>query len=208
VLPNQIVSIGYSGHAFVVIDTALNLGLNITHYLQPERATQNPFNLEYLGSEYDAEFEKVKRDFKFILGIGDNTIRSKIYKHLKTLACEIINVIDSSANISKGIDIKEGVYIAKSALVNYNSSIGNAALINTASIIEHDCIIDDFAHISPGAVLLGGVKIGACSLVGANSTVLPQIEIGQNSIIGAGSLVNKNIPSNQIWAGNPAKRIK
>jgi acetyltransferase-like isoleucine patch superfamily enzyme len=34
------------------------------------------------------------------------------------------------------------------------------------------------------------------------------ITIGQNSLIGAGSVVTKNIPSNQIWAGNPAKFIK
>ena len=44
--------------------------------------------------------------------------------------------------------------------------------------------------------------------IGAQSTILKGVTIGHNSIIGAGSLVAKNIPSNEIWAGNPAKFIK
>lgn len=44
--------------------------------------------------------------------------------------------------------------------------------------------------------------------LGMNVCVLPGIKIGENSIIGAGSVVTKNVPSNQIWVGNPAKFIK
>jgi len=44
--------------------------------------------------------------------------------------------------------------------------------------------------------------------VGANSVILPGITIGENATIGANSLVNKNIPSNEIWAGSPAQKIK
>jgi acetyltransferase-like isoleucine patch superfamily enzyme len=34
------------------------------------------------------------------------------------------------------------------------------------------------------------------------------VTIGENAIVGAGSVVTKSIPSNEIWAGNPAKRIR
>ena len=44
--------------------------------------------------------------------------------------------------------------------------------------------------------------------IGANATLLKGITIGENTIIGACSVVTKNVPANQIWAGNPAKFIK
>lgn len=52
------------------------------------------------------------------------------------------------------------------------------------------------------------VKIGNNVFVGAHSTILKGVTIGDNAIIGACSLVSRNIPSNEIWAGNPAKFIK
>lgn len=44
--------------------------------------------------------------------------------------------------------------------------------------------------------------------IGAYSFVLKGVTIGENSIIGAGSVVTKNVPSNEIWAGNPARCIR
>ena len=52
------------------------------------------------------------------------------------------------------------------------------------------------------------VKIGNNVLIGAGAIILKGVEIGENSVIGAGSVVTKNVPSNQIWGGNPAKFIK
>lgn len=52
-----------------------------------------------------------------------------------------------------------------------------------------------------------GITIGNNVMVGLNSIILPGVKIGNNVIIGAGSVVSKNIPSGEIWAGVPAKKI-
>ena len=44
--------------------------------------------------------------------------------------------------------------------------------------------------------------------IGAHSIILKGVTIGENSIIGACSLVTNDIPANEIWGGNPARRIK
>lgn len=52
------------------------------------------------------------------------------------------------------------------------------------------------------------VKIGNNVFIGANTIIVSEVTIGDDSIVGAGSVVTKNIPPNEIWAGNPAKFIK
>jgi len=52
------------------------------------------------------------------------------------------------------------------------------------------------------------IKIGNDVWIGGSCTILPGVTIGDNSIIAAGSVVIKDVPSNVIMAGNPAKKLK
>lgn len=51
------------------------------------------------------------------------------------------------------------------------------------------------------------VTIGNNVFIGIGTTILKGVNIGNNVIIGAGSVVTKNLPSNGVYAGNPAKYI-
>ena len=52
------------------------------------------------------------------------------------------------------------------------------------------------------------ITVGNNVWFGANVSVLPGVSIGDNAVIGAGSVVNKDIPSNTMAAGNPCAIIK
>jgi maltose O-acetyltransferase len=52
------------------------------------------------------------------------------------------------------------------------------------------------------------IKIGNDVWIGGSCVILPGITIGDNSIIAAGSVVTKDVPTNSIVAGNPAKILK
>lgn len=54
---------------------------------------------------------------------------------------------------------------------------------------------------------IGIVEIGNNVFIGADSIVLCNTRIGDNVIIGAGSVVTKDVPSNSVYAGNPAKLV-
>jgi acetyltransferase-like isoleucine patch superfamily enzyme len=43
--------------------------------------------------------------------------------------------------------------------------------------------------------------------IGANATILSGNVIGTYALIGAGSVVTKNVGDNELWVGNPAKKI-
>lgn len=53
-----------------------------------------------------------------------------------------------------------------------------------------------------------GVTIGNNVWIGAHVVVLPGVTIGDEVVIGAGSIVNKDVPSGVIAAGNPCKPIR
>lgn len=44
--------------------------------------------------------------------------------------------------------------------------------------------------------------------IGVNVCICSSVTIGEGAIVGAGSVVTKNIPPYQVWAGNPARYIK
>lgn len=52
------------------------------------------------------------------------------------------------------------------------------------------------------------VTIGDNVWIGGSVTILPGVTIGDNCVIGAGSVVSRDIPSNSVAVGNPAKVVK
>ena len=54
----------------------------------------------------------------------------------------------------------------------------------------------------------GDTIVGNDVWIGENATIMPGVKIGNEVIIGAGSIVTKDIPSNCIAAGNPARVIR
>ena len=51
------------------------------------------------------------------------------------------------------------------AIINSNTTIGSNCIINTKSLIEHDCLIGHNVHISTGAIINGHTKIGLILLL-------------------------------------------
>lgn len=201
------VIIGYSGHAYVVLDVVLSNGLTCKYYCDNEIKKFNPYNLMYGGSEKSGDTLSLISDFDAYLGIGENKIRAKVFTLLKENGINMPFIAHRSSILSDKSYIGEATAIMPGCIINSQARIGKAVICNTGSIVEHECIIGDFVHIAPGAVLAGNVRIGAHSFIGANSVIKQGIKIGEYVTIGAGSVVLKDIEDNCIVYGNPAKQI-
>jgi sugar O-acyltransferase (sialic acid O-acetyltransferase NeuD family) len=200
------VLIGYSGHAFVVYGILKAAGKNVTGYCDVAEKANNPFTLPYFGTENsETGLDAIKANGYFI-AIGDNLLRKKIYDSLQQKQLTPANAIHSSAVIDASATIAEqGVMIAANVTINPLATIGTGAICNTGCIIEHECAVGEFAHIGPGAVLCGNVKIGSGTFVGANAVIKQGITVGKNAMIGAGAVVVKDVPDNVTVMGIPAK---
>lgn len=85
----------------------------------------------------------------------------------------------------------------------YLIEVGDDVILSNCSILAHD----GSTKIYLGKSKVGKVKIGNRVFVGYNSIILCNVKIGDDVIVGAGSVVTRDIPSNSIVAGNPARVI-
>jgi acetyltransferase-like isoleucine patch superfamily enzyme len=118
----------------------------------------------------------------------------------------VISTEDGNVDIGHNVFINRNVMIVSMERI----SIGDDVLIgNNVSIYDHDHVFKNrsVAYGKQGFIT-ARVRIDDKVWIGANSVILKGVTIGYGSVIAAGSVVNKSIPSRQIWGGVPVKFIK
>lgn len=209
----DIVLIGAGGHAKSVIEAVVS-GNNFRIYglidanLKPG---EKVCGLEVIGDDscIDKAITRGIKSFFIAVGsIGKPDLRVRLFEMLKQRGVELPNIIHPSAVVSRFSVLGKGNFVGAKAVINAGAVTGNNCIINTSSVIEHDCELSDFVHLACGAVLSGGVRIGARTHIGAGSCVSNSLEIGSNTIIGSGSVVTENIPGGCIAFGNPCKLVR
>lgn len=145
-------------------------------------------------------------DNAFVIGIGNPKQRKLFADKLEKLGGKLESIISHNAFIGEfDVILGEGLNVFHGAVISQSVKIGKGSIIHFNSTIHHDSTIGNYCEISPNCNILGAVQIGDYCSIGAGSIVLPKIKIGENSVIGAGSVVTKDVPSNTIVKGVPAK---
>lgn len=96
------------------------------------------------------------------------------------------SVIYNYANVSMGTYIGDYVYFGvRSITTNANDIV----LHRDRVFVPHPCKIMDGARIASHVCMKAGLTIGS------------------NALIGAGSMLTRDVPNNEIWLGNPARKV-
>jgi acetyltransferase-like isoleucine patch superfamily enzyme len=133
--------------------------------------------------------------------IGEGTV---VRDHVNLYKCKI----------GRNCKIDAFVYIEEGVVIGDNCKIRPFVFIPTGVIIEDDVFVGPNVSFTndkyPKArgewkLLRTTVKKGAS--IGAGSVILPGVTVGENAMVGAGSVVTRDVPSNTVVAGNPARII-
>lgn len=205
----KIVIWGASGHAIVVADILRLQGeYEVVGYLDnvnPQLHGTILHGAPILGGEEQLEILQSQGVRHIIMGFGNCDVRLALAERVKSMGFNLAIAIHPSAIIAPDAIVKPGTVVAAGAIINPACQIGENVIINTSSSIDHECVIADGAHISPGVHLAGRVTIGRATWVGIGASVIDHISIGSGVIIGAGSVVISHIPDHVVAYGNPAQ---
>ena len=69
-------------------------------------------------------------------------------------------------------------------------------------------IITHFMEPRTGMYSRGQVHLKRNAYIGCRTIICKPVTVGENAIVGAGSVVTKDIPAGEVWAGNPARFIR
>lgn len=198
----KLIIVGASGHGRVAYDVATLQGYKEIYFLDDN----NAIGAGILGKV--ADFERYIDSAYFFVAIGNNEVREKIYKQLKSKGARLVSLVHPQAVVSGGATVGEASFVMAGAVVNTGATVGNGVIVNTCSSVDHDCTLGDFSHISVGAHLAGTVKIGERTLIGAGATVINNLSVCGDCIIGAGAVVIRNVCEKGTYVGVPARKIK
>lgn len=90
----------------------------------------------------------------------------------------------------------------------HTTRIGNWTWLQKRVHVGHNAWIGNQCEICVGTVICGEAHIGDNVKIGGNSWVKPKVRIGHGAVIGGGSVVTRDVPEHEVWAGNPARYLK
>lgn len=145
---------------------------------------------------------------KFQVGNDVRIISSRKYNPLGGVEYTLFALgSDSEVVIGDGVGISNASFrIVKGIQIDNNVNIGGDCKFYDSdmhSIEYHYRMESPDTHIKSAPI---HIKEGAW--IGAHCIILKGVTIGARSVVGAGSVVTRNVPDNEVWAGNPAVFIK
>jgi sugar O-acyltransferase (sialic acid O-acetyltransferase NeuD family) len=202
---------GASGHALVVADILRSRGFSIVGYLDdvhPQRAGEPFGGATVLGGGEVLQHLAGEGVRHGIVAIGNNPARMALSDLLEKNGLLLVSALHPTATICADAVLGPGCVAAAGSVIGVGTRLGRAVVVNTCASVDHESIVGDGAHLSPGSRLAGRVTIGRLAWIGAGAVVVDGVSVGDDTTVGAGAVVLADLPPRVVAAGVPARILR
>jgi sugar O-acyltransferase (sialic acid O-acetyltransferase NeuD family) len=140
-----------------------------------------------------------------VIGIASPRAKQKIVESLAGKNLVFPNLISKNVWLSNKVSVGQGVILYPGVSVNYETVIGDFAIMNMNCAIGHNCTISRYSTLAPGVNLAGFTHIGETVEVGIGVSTRQGVQIGANAVIGGQAMVTGNVAGHTKVKGVPAK---
>lgn len=206
----EIYIVGAGTYGEVMYELAKVLGYKVKGFYDEDEEKKDNI---LMGVKVKGKFSELRaneiQNKKFIVAIGNNTVRNSLMMKINSLGGKTPTLIHPSAVISPSAEIGKGVYIHANVYIWTKVIVKDFCIISPNVVIAHHSKLGKACLISTLSGVGASIKLGDRCFIGMGSTIVTGVKkIGSDSIIGAGAVVLKNIESNSVYAGLPAKKLR
>lgn len=164
------------------------------------------------GAQVLGPIESVKAypEAKILVCAGRGSVRERIVARLSVLGVSptrYATAAHPSVEIPEGCKVGAGSIVLGGVVMTTAVTLGQHVVVMPNVVLTHDCALDDYATVCAGVALGGNVVVERGAYLGMNASVREGVTVGTGAILGMGSVLLKNLPAGQIWAGAPAAQL-
>jgi len=145
------------------------------------------------------------RDVRFVIGIGTGEVRRTIDERLCAAGFTAATLVHPTATFGHDVRLGQGSVICAGVRATTHISLGRHVHLNLNTTVGHDCTLEDYVTVNPLVAISGCVSVGTESMLGTHSAILQNLALGERCVVGAGSCVVKDVPSDVVVKGVPAR---
>ncbi|MFG3296141.1 acetyltransferase [Streptomyces sp. NPDC048179] len=138
----------------------------------------------------------------------DYAARARLVRRLGLPADRYATVIHPTASVSATSEIGPGTVLLAHCALTAAVRVGAHVAVMPQVVLTHDDVVEDFATLTSGVRLGGGVRLERGAYIGSGALVREGTTVGAWSLVGMGSAVLGDIPPGEVWVGSPARRLR
>ncbi|MBF0192924.1 MAG: acetyltransferase [Magnetococcales bacterium] len=145
---------------------------------------------------------------KALIMVADQQQRLDNMVLAKKNGIELINAIHPTATVMPDAVLHENTVLHAKSFVGYRAELHAGSVLNSGAQVDHHNVLFECVRLDPGVVTAGNVVIEPFATLHTGAVVINQVRIGEGAIVGAGTVLIKDVEPYTMVVGNPGRVIR